>query len=609
MLSSLRVLLKRPAWSFERVTTIVHTGPWRTHGYPGFSHADRCSGFGLKRRLHLSELTCAAMELLSESPPVFWGHCRTWLRWDVDAKVVIRMKGWQAAFSCEAYGSGAQDWRHHTFPPSVGTWLKLLRPPPRLVLGGVVSAMGKLLWNGSSLSFAAKPGGPVRPASRHPTARPTQLGLGRQQTSSGAASSHTSGLQQWKHTRQSLGGDGKTLQSSAISQRPTTNSRAHVRAERAKRFAVVKTVSYLKQRSVKPITVRRYTEACEKFDEWRTGTGKLVGTTRDDTLAAYLDVLFFKGEPVSAGRYATYALRFMQDWSVSKADFPNTHAALKGWRLAAPALARDPMPWQALLLLVHVLLEYVGPLTDVYKRAALVLPWHFDGYMRPSEALAVSKQDVFFTTHKDKRIAVIVQAAPDDAEGSATDVVNAGRGKERRKPAKSGHFDGTITLCDQASERAGRALLARTALVKLCASPACGRSLGSDGKTLPTSYSPLAGITLAQYEAALRYATKQAGLTSLKLTPHCARHGGASQDSQGEFRTLADIQQRGRWEAASSVARYKRSGTLERQLKKFSPAQLKLAASLQHSLPGTLSAVALQPQGPSDKGFGKSLRR
>ena len=123
--------------------------------------------------------------------------------------------------------------------------------------------------------------------------------------------------------------------------------------------------------------------------------------------------------------------------------------------------------------------------------------------------------------------------------------------------------------------------------------PASGVSPGSVGKTMPASYAPLAGITLAQYEAALRFATKQAGLTSLKLTPHCARHGGASHDSQGEFRTLAEIQQRGRWEAANSVARYKKSGTLERQLKKFSPAQLKLASSLQHSLPGTLSAVAL----------------
>ena len=217
--------------------------------------------------------------------------------------------------------------------------------------------------------------------------------------------------------------------------------------------------------------------------------------------------------------------------------------------------------------------------------------------MRPSEALAVSSDDVFFTRHTDRRIAVIIQAAPDEAEGSAADVARAAVGRDRPKPAKTGEFDGTITLCDQASQLAGRAVLARRALVKLYAAAA------SEAATPGTT---LAGITLAQYEASFRFATRQAGLTSLKLTPHCARHGGASHDSQGGYRTLSDIQQRGRWEAAKSVARYKKPGTLERQIKKFSPAQLRLASSLQHSLPGTLSSIVLQPQGPSDKGFGKS---
>ena len=96
---------------------------------------------------------------------------------------------------------------------------------------------------------------------------------------------------------------------------------------------------------MRPVTLRRYVAASENFDEWCSGASKCVGIKRDDTLAAYLDFLFFQGEPEGVGRYATYAMRFMQGWSVSKAEFPNTLAALKGWRLASPPVNRDPMPW------------------------------------------------------------------------------------------------------------------------------------------------------------------------------------------------------------------------------------------------------------------------
>ena len=125
--------------------------------------------------------------------------------------------------------------------------------------------------------------------------------------------------------------------------------------------------------------------------------------------------------------------------------------------------------------------------------------------------------------------------------------MRASVGRDRVKPAKTGEFDGAITLCDKASERAGRAVLALAALGKLYTSV-----------TSRCSSSTLAGITLGQYEAAFRFATKQAGLCSLKLTPPFARHGGVCHHSQGDFRTITEIQQRGRWEAAKSVARYKK---------------------------------------------------
>ena len=95
-------------------------------------------------------------------------------------------------------------------------------------------------------------------------------------------------------------------------------------------------------------------------------------------------------------------------------------------------------------------------------------------------------------------------------------------------------------------------------------------------------------ITLLEYEAAFRHATQSAGLSSLNLTPHTARHGGASHDSRDQLRSFADIQARGQWQSLKSVARYKKTGVYERQLSKLTEAQLDAAAFLEKSLPSRL---------------------
>ena len=98
----------------------------------------------------------------------------------------------------------------------------------------------------------------------------------------------------------------------------------------------------------------------------------------------------------------------------------------------------------------------------------------------------------------------------------------------------------------------------------------------------------MSSITLMEYEAALRYATVKAGLDTLGLTPHTARHGGASQDSRDQLRSFADIQARGQWQSLKSVARYKKTGVYERQLAKMTDAQVLSAVSLAKTLPSRL---------------------
>ena len=344
-----------PAWFFEPAIGMAPFGLWKTPGHPVSLGVMRCSEFESSLGPFLSGRTCVAAELPLERPLVSWAHFRIWTLLNLGVKGITTMKGLQGASKFRMYGAGIPHWLHRMFPFSVDAWLKSSLFHPQQVPGGAASMMVKLLWNGSSLTYAEKPVGRGLPASNFPVVLPIRSNLGHIATSSWGASPHRSC-------------------------RPTECSRAEVRATRTKTFTVLKGVSYLNQRSVWPVTLRRYVAASARFDEWCNGAGRRVGIKRDDIFAAYLDVLL-----------------------------------------------------------------YVGPPAYVYKRGAFVLPWYLDGYMRPSKALAASSDEVFLTRQKDRRITVFFQAAPDEVEVSAADVAGVAVGR----------CDGTITLCDHASQRAG----------------------------------------------------------------------------------------------------------------------------------------------------------
>jgi hypothetical protein len=73
-------------------------------------------------------------------------------------------------------------------------------------------------------------------------------------------------------------------------------------------------------------------------------------------------------------------------------------------------------------------------------------------------------------------------------------------------------------------------------------------------------------ISLAQLERKFADAVKALKLNRLLCTPHCLRHGGPSTDFALGYRSLASIQRRGRWHAASSVKRYEKAGRLSKQV-------------------------------------------
>ena len=81
-------------------------------------------------------------------------------------------------------------------------------------------------------------------------------------------------------------------------------------------------------------------------------------------------------------------------------------------------------------------------------------------------------------------------------------------------------------------------------------------------------------LDLAAFEKLTREAVKALGLAALRLSPHSWRHGGPSHDAYHGLRTLAEIQQRGRWRSQASVLRYEKHGRLLRQLRLMSASHL-----------------------------------
>ena len=84
-------------------------------------------------------------------------------------------------------------------------------------------------------------------------------------------------------------------------------------------------------------------------------------------------------------------------------------AALRGFGVAAPTTQRDPLPWEALVLIATFLASLTDPLALDVARALVVA---FDGYLRPSEALGLRGQDVTVRHQAQKALESRRECAP-----------------------------------------------------------------------------------------------------------------------------------------------------------------------------------------------------
>ena len=104
--------------------------------------------------------------------------------------------------------------------------------------------------------------------------------------------------------------------------------------------------------------------AAFEFEEWARTSRRAWSTqaTRDETMNAYIHFLFRSGEPASTARMALYG--FVHRESLTLKDPHEMHiarAALRGFGVAAPTTQRDPLPWEALVLIATFLASLTGP--------------------------------------------------------------------------------------------------------------------------------------------------------------------------------------------------------------------------------------------------------
>lgn len=365
---------------------------------------------------------------------------------------------------------------------------------------------------------------------------------------------------------------GRRTRRAAPLKSATREGRAAARTARAAGRVKIVSVSYLKLRSVTPLTAERYAAGLRRLEQFcrQQRMPMFTSEQRDEALEKLFDQMYFDGAQAHEARYILFGSAFMMNFSATPQTYPRAHRALRGWARAAPGGTHAAMPWEAALLLSQALVTdgvKVDALGPFAKQAAQALVVQFDTYLRPHYVLDITRADCLLPHGKaTKIITVLIRRSDDIAEGCTQDVHLALRGIERRRPGKTGDFDTAVRIGEPASAAAGRALVA-----------ALFRSLVDNA---PDDEAKLFGeLTLPRYARALAWASRRCKLEHLHLVPRSARHGGASADAAGGHRSLAEIQQRGLWRHPKSVARYRKPGLYHAQQSRMTDRQRTRAAA------------------------------
>jgi hypothetical protein len=299
--------------------------------------------------------------------------------------------------------------------------------------------------------------------------------------------------------------------------------------------------TFLIHSAVKAPTAAKYERASQLFKHWAIARKKKTSSEKlaDVGMCEYLTCLYEEGANVSEGRYSIYGWLFMNPVTtlIDKFRLPMSKKAIRGWNHLCPGNSRFPQPFEVICLLILKLLDIC-----VLSAAAAIL--QYDGYLRPSEILAVLHDDVL-------RPSSLPSLKSTGQFGAI--IGNA----DRAETTKTKQQDDTVMF------GLGHRFWINKVVEILFHRTKPGESL-------------FGSLSLAQYEERFRQASRKLKLPA-SITPHQLRHSGPSCDVLGKVVTLKEAKKRGRWLSDKSVARYEKHGRLLQQANRL-PRALQIAS-------------------------------
>ena len=243
----------------------------------------------------------------------------------------------------------------------------------------------------------------------------------------------------------------------------------------------------------------------------------------DRTIVDFLQMLCESGGTICMARSVVFGFILLRCEPTLPERFllPQSKSALKGWSARFPVHSRAAVD----LAVWYVIALQCLQANDVNSAAAVMLQG--DMYLRPAELLALTKASVLRPTASRARCWGVVIAP-----------------QENGVPTKTKCFDDCVLL-DSVSRDELSIIL---------------KFLYQRAKR--PSDKLFQKLTLSSYNRAIADAATSLSMQSLKLTAHGLRHAGPSSDSLHRRRDIHAIQQRGRWAAPSSVARYRKPGRM-----------------------------------------------
>lgn len=297
----------------------------------------------------------------------------------------------------------------------------------------------------------------------------------------------------------------------------------------------------LRIKRVKPVTLLRYSDHVDDFLQWCRRHRKSTNTCRlaDKALSVYMNVLFEDGATLTSAGYTLFgfiALKTVPD-RAERDMLPLARCALTAWRHSKHGTSRVGVPPQVIYHFAKFCVD-AGLVT-----AATAALLQYDLYARPSEILQLRGRD-------------LVKSVPAFATQCGVLFGNS----EFGETSKSGVAD-DVVLADSPHRPWAHRILQK--LIR--------RFAGEDVL--------LFDISLAKYEELFRKFCAKHGIKPSAFTPHTIRHSGPSYDVLHAHRTFEQVQARGRWASAQSVARYRKPGRLLMEASKL-PAGMKVFSDI-----------------------------